>query len=507
MTEPGAGERVLWVGRGLADVGGIDPTHRAVLVDGDQIAWTGSDPADAPAHDRVEDLGAAWLTPGFVDAHVHATATGLERVGVALAGARSLEDALARVRAHVARVDPAVVHGTGWDDQAWPEQRPPTADELLEAAGGRPTVLFRVDGHSCVVDRGLLARLDLGAVGHHVMRDIDGLPTGWLLEEAVAVAQGALVGLLGPAAIDRARQETCRAALALGITSIHEMGIPELSDITDALAWATGPWPLEVHAYWADLAWQPGGPLRPGGDLFLDGSIGSCTAAASAPYLANDGVRINGELFHDDEAVTDFFVRATHAGLGAGVHAIGDEATGQAVRALVRAAEVCGVDAVRTARHRIEHLELVSRADVTTLGRLGVVASVQPAFDATWNGPAGLYEHRFGRDRADTTNPFSWLADDGVAMCFSSDSTVTPMDPWSGIRAAQHHYGGLAIDRRTALEAATIGGHVAVGREDLVGALLPGRRADIVAWPGDPLTNDVPWDWTPTVVLVAGHPT
>ena len=501
------GERVLWVGRGFADVGGVDPTHRAVLVDGDHIAWTGPDPATAPTHDRVEDLGEVWFAPGFVDAHVHATATGLERVGVTLAGAGSVREALSRVRAHVERTDPAVVHGTGWDDQAWPEQRPPTADELFEAAGGRPTVLFRVDGHSCVVDRGLLGRLDLRHVDQHVTRDVDGLPTGWLLEDAVAVAQSALVGLLGPEAIGRARRETCRAALALGITSLHEMGIPELSDIEDALAWAGGDWPLEVHVYWADMAWQPGGPLRPGGDLFLDGSIGSCTAAASAPYLTNDGVRTNGALFHDDDAVTDFFVRATRAGLGAGVHAIGDDATGQAVRALSRAAEACGVDAVRRARHRIEHLELVSREDVATLGRLGVVASVQPAFDATWNGPGGLYEHRFGRERADVTNPFSWLATDDVAMCFSSDSTVTPMDPWGGIRAAERHHGGLGIDRRTALAAATIGGHVAVGRDHLVGALLPGHRADLVAWPGDPVTGDDPWDWSPTLVLAAGRAT
>ena len=492
----------LWVGRALADLGGANPTHQAIHVTGDTITWAG-DPADAPPADQVNDLGEVWLTPGFVDAHVHGTATGLQATGVDLTGATSLREALDRVRRHA--TGGRVVHGTGWDDSGWPERRPPTADELTDAAGGKPVILTRVDGHSCVVDRGTVATLDLSGHEPHVVHDSDGRPSGWLKEGASAVANRALWTLLGPDDLSRARHAAVQRAIRLGITAIHEMGIPALSTIDDALAWADGDWPIEVHAYWGDLDVDPAGPLRPGGDLFLDGSIGSCTAATSSPYLDNVGQPVTAEVFHSDAEVRAFFVRATRAGVGAGVHAIGDAAIAQAVRAIRDAATTCGTAAVRAARHRIEHCELIGPDDIAAMADLGVVASVQPAFDATWNGPGGLYEHRFGREAANVTNPLKALADAGVSMCFSSDSTVTPMDPWGGVLAAERHHGGHGLDRRTALVAATLGGHHVVGAEGRVGPLLPGRRADFVAWPGDPLTRPDPAKWTPLAVVSRGR--
>ncbi|CAN5404137.1 amidohydrolase [soil metagenome] len=490
------------VGRALADVGGVDPHHRALLVADGGIIWAGADPANAPPPDEVVDLGAAWLTPGFTDAHVHATATGLQRAGIDLTPCRSAADVLAEVRAQAARTDGRVVYGAGWDDLRW--DRRPTARELADAAPGRLVLLLRVDGHSCLVDVHTLDHLDLRDVAVHVDTDADGAPTGWLLEAASAVAQSAMRAELTADDLAAARTATCDAAAALGITTIHEMGIPALPDVDDAMAWATGTWPITVHAYWADLEIDPTGPLRPGGDLFLDGSIGSCTAATHGPYRTGEGGEATGELFCDDDAVGAFFTRATRAGVGAGVHAIGDRAVGQALRAISAAADACGLAAVRAARHRIEHVEMISRSDVTKMARLAVTASVQPAFDAIWNGPGGLYEQRFGREAADITNPFAWFAEAGVELCLSSDSTVTPLDPWGGVLAAGAHHGGLGIDRRRALEAATIGGHRAVGAEGEVGALTAGRRADVVAWPGDPLTED-PRGWRPIAVMARGR--
>ncbi len=507
MTDGPAARATLYVGRALTDLGGVDPTHRAVLVEGDTITWTGADPAAAPGTPQVVDLGEVWLTPGFVDAHVHSTATGLLASGLDLTACGSAAAVIAAVRTHAAAHDQPVIHGSGWDDLGWPEGRPPTADELAEAAPGRMVVLTRIDGHSCLVDRTTLQRLDLTGVEGDVVRDRSG-PTGWLLEEAGARAQRAMTDALSPRAVDGARAAACQRAIDLGITSVHEMGIPGLGSLEDAMAWATGGWPITVHTYWAAIdpvpQTLPDGPLRPGGDLFLDGSIGSCTAATHVPYTTNEGGLASGELFHDDEVVVDLFVRATRAGVGAGVHAIGDRATSQAVRCLREAAERCGPAAVRAARHRIEHAEMISRDDVATMARLGVTASLQPAFDATWNGPSGLYEHRFGRPTADGTNPFSWFGAEGTPMCFSSDSPVTPMDPWGAVLAAAAHHGGLGIDRRTALHAATIGGHRAVGTDQRSGALRPGHTADLVAWPADPLHDD-PVGWTPAAVVTHGQ--
>ena len=476
--------RTLLVAAGVHTVDPDAPDgQRCVLVAGDRIEWVGTDPADAPAHDRAVDLGGAWITPAFVDAHVHATATGLARTGLDLAGTSSAAELLDRLRRFAAGPGEFIL-GNGWDDFRWPEGGPPTAAEVSAAAPGKTVLLTRVDSHSCLVDESLLARLPLESL-EGVVRDATGAPTGWLLEAASEEALRWVRSLMPAAQLAAARMAACEAALELGIGSFHEMGHPGLSGLEDARAWAVGQWPVDVDTWWAelDLAAAVDNGLRPGGDLFLDGSIGSCTAATSQPYGAQ-GVR--GQLFHPDDAIAQWFTASTQRGLGAGVHAIGDRAIEQALGAIEAAAAVYGVDTVHDCRHRIEHVELPTRDQVRRMARLGVVASVQPAFDAVWGGDDGLYAERFGVEAARVSNPISWFAQEGVVMAFGSDSTVTPLDPLGGIGAAVQHRGGCGIDAGLALSSATRHGHV-VGQRDLVGRCREGWRADLAVWSSDPL--------------------
>lgn len=481
--------RTLLVGAGVhtldhAAAASSAPPPRAVLLDGDRIAWTGADPGAAPPADRTVDLGSAWITPAFVDAHVHGTATGLALDAVDLDGAASLAEVLARLRAAAARTGGAVVRGLRWDDTTWPEGRPPTAADLAEAAPGRTVLLLRVDAHSCVVDPGTLGRLPLARLDG-VHRDARGAPTGWLVEEASQAAQRLVDATLGEGRRAAARHAACAQAAALGIGTLHEMGHPGLSSLEDARAWATGTWPVEVLVWWAELDAEagPAAGLRPGGDLFLDGSIGSHTAAVTAGYGDADG---RGVLFHPDEAVADFFTACTGAGRGAGVHAIGDAAVEQALAAVEAAAAVHGADAVRACRHRVEHAEVLRPDHPARMARLGVIASVQPAFDAAWGGPDGLYARRLGPSAALATNLFATLDAAGVPLAFGSDSTVTPLDPWGAVAAAERHRGGHGIPRLRALRAHTLGGRHAAGQAG-VGPLRPGLRADLAVWDADPL--------------------
>jgi predicted amidohydrolase YtcJ len=134
-----------------------------------------------------------------------------------------------------------------------------------------------------------------------------------------------------------------------------------------------------------------------------------------------------------------------------------------------------------------------SPAMLATIGRLGVVASIQPMFDALWGGPHGMYAERLG-DRWRLTNPFLALETAHVALALGSDSPVTPLGPWAAIRAAAyHHHPEQRLPVAAALHAHTRGGALA-GRDDDGGSLGPGARADLAVW-------DVPSGFTDD-----GHP-
>ena len=132
------------------------PAATSVLVVDDRVAWVGTDPtADA---DEVVELDGALVTPAFVDAHVHATATGLALDGLDLSSTRSLHEALDALAAYALRSPTSVLLGHGWDESSWPEGRPPSREEVDRAAGGRAAYLTRIDVHSAAVSSELLVR-------------------------------------------------------------------------------------------------------------------------------------------------------------------------------------------------------------------------------------------------------------------------------------------------------------------------------------------------------------
>ncbi|HEX8003104.1 MAG TPA: amidohydrolase [Mycobacteriales bacterium] len=447
------------------------PPATAFAVEDGRITWLG----DAAAADGglAVDLGGAWVAPAFVDAHLHTTATGLMLTGLDLHGCASVTDVLDAVAA-LPR-DGRVVLGTGWDESKWPERRAPTAAELDRASGGALVYLSRADVHSAVVSSPLLAAAE-GRPGYGA----DGLVR---LDAHHAVRREAY-GSLSPAQVESAQRAALAEAARLGIGSVHEMSGPEVAgeaDLASLLALDTG---VEVVAYWGALG-DVETPLRhgirgAGGDLFCDGSIGSHTAAFRDPYADADTC---GALRYSVEEITAHIARCCEAGLQTGFHVIGDAA----IETVLDAFEAVGRERVLGGRHRLEHVEAASPASVDRMRDLGLVASVQPAFDAEWGGPSGMYVSRLGAERAAGLNPYAAFAAAGVPMAFGADAPVTPLDPWGGVRAAVHHgTPGSGISPRAAFLAATRGGHRAAG-DDESGVLAVGAPATFAVWDAVPL--------------------
>ena len=468
----------------VTDVTVGDRPGRAVHIVEGRIAWLGA-AVDAPAADRTIAGEGALLTPAFVDAHVHATGTGLALSGLDLHGSLSLADALASVRAHVAATPSGIVLGTGWDETPWPEGRGLTRADLDAVVGDRPAYLARVDVHSATVSTALLDRIP-GVAG---LPGFD--PDGRLRLDAHHAARRLAFAAVGPDQRRTAQQATLDTAAALGIGSLHEMSGPEVSGADDLAALLAlsrerpGP---RVLGYWGELAERGGldvvrelGLTGAGGDLFCDGAFGSHTAALSQPYT--DRPDTSGALRFETASVVEHVRACTQASVQAGFHCIGNAAVNQILDAVGTVVAELGEAAVRACRHRLEHLEMPDAAAIARMQAWGMVASVQPAFDAAWGGKDGMYVERLGPARAAATNPFADLADAGVALALGSDAPVTPMDPWGGVHAAvDHRTSGSGLRPFDAFDAATHGGWYAARVEHPVGPLAVGAPADLALW-------------------------
>ncbi len=491
--------------RGGAVYSPAHPAAQAMLTVGAEVVWVGSDEAAgayADAADEVVELDGGLVTPAFVDAHAHVTETGLALTGVDLTQARSVTDVLDRVAQAAQRAQDPVL-GHGWDERHWPEQRPPTRSELDRAGSGVAVYLARVDVHSAVVSTALAERF--------------GLPdkAGWSVDgrverDAHHAARRLTRETLSASRRQELQRRALHAAAAAGIGTVHEMSAPHIAPTDDLVGLAelaaSDPLPTvvpyrgtlvtdaaELERVVAEL---PRGLVGLAGDLCADGSVGSHTCGLRSPYadLDSAGPSARGHVYLTAQQVGDHLVACTRAGLQGGMHVIGDGALDVVLAGLESAADVVGLSALRRARHRLEHVELVDSEAVARLAQLGLTASVQPAFDAAWGGSDGMYAERLGVERALAMNPLASLARAGVPLALGSDSPVTPFDPWGWVRAAAfHHNPEHRLSARAAFTSATRGGHRAAGH-DTGGVLAPGAPATLAVWDVTELVVQVPDD-------------
>ncbi|MGC9530640.1 MAG: amidohydrolase [Candidatus Bipolaricaulaceae bacterium] len=433
---------------------------------------------------EMVDLGGRPVLPGFFDAHVHFLHEGLTRTFfVDLSPARSLADALERlVQAGRDRPQGWVV-GQGWDESRWTERRYLERSDLDRAVPHQPCCAVRVDGHLVVANTSALARCTRPE-GDRVDREL-----GHLWEEAA----GELLACAWPEreVLADAVAAACERAAALGITAVADMGGEGLLAACQ-LAQRRGRLSTRVFCY---LPLDQLDELRSLGVMrglgserlrimgvkaFMDGSIGARTAAVAEPYVRGG----SGQLLLERAEVVEAWRQVEAAGLQFAVHAIGERAVEEALAAARQAR------ASSAARHRLEHLELATAAQLDRLAELGLVASMQPNFPARWSGPGRMYVTRLGEDRDARIDPHAWVMDRGIPLAFGSDGM--PMGPLCGIGGVldpPHPPQRLPLE--AALRAYTSGGAYATWCEEELGRVAPGYRADLVVLSADP--RSVPW--------------
>ncbi|HJW00368.1 MAG TPA: amidohydrolase family protein [Arthrobacter sp.] len=486
---PSPNERKVVLYRNGSVYTAADPFATAMLVDGDTVAWVGSEQAASSIADstmEVIDLRGGLVAPGFVDSHVHLTETGIALDSLQLGQARSAREVLDAVRSAPGS---GPVLGHGWDESTWDDPSLPTADELERAAGGRHVYLSRADVHSALVSRSLTAALT----------ELDGFSPDGLLKRSAHDAARQVTRDLPQDALRGYQRRALAEAAANGYVAAAEMGAPHIggaADLRIAAGWNTGGPGTEavpeVLPYWGELAQgrdhaqsildELGVPVRGlAGDLNIDGSIGSRTAALRSDYTDAAGER--GSLYLSVEQAAAHLAASSLLGIQGGFHVIGDAGLDAALAALDLAAAEVGEQRIRSAGHRFEHVELADAQAVERLAHYSVTVSAQPGFDAAWGAAGSLYEQRLG-SRSTGMNAFASLYSAGVPITFGSDSPVTPLRPWASVRAClEHHNESQRISARAAFLGHTRAGwRAAKYHNPMAGQLVPGAPASFAVW-------------------------
>jgi predicted amidohydrolase YtcJ len=503
------------------------PRAEAVAVAGGRILAVGSRAevaALAGPSTRVVDAGGRTLLPGFVESHLHLVLGGNELTQLQLGGVHGSDDLTAAFRAYAA-ANPGLpllmAQGAGYDILG----RPVTRADLDRVIADRPIAMMSPDHHTVWANTaalqaaGLLQGAEMPA-GHVVVMGADGLASGELLEfeafSPVLALTGDLHLQLGiatggepspwPDAAQRAKDKAKIAAglahcAAHGITAMVNMDGNRYTCVLLAEMAAEGrltarvkvPFHMKPHMALEELdrasamtaeytgEWVTSGFVK----MFMDGVVDSRTAYMLRPY---PGTEETGAPLFSPERFKDICAEIDRRGLQIAVHAIGDGAVRQTIDGYEAARQRNGT---RDARHRIEHIELIDRADVPRLGALGITASLQPPHaPGVMDFPLSGMEAVIARARWPDAYQWKSLVDAGAALAYASDWPVTDVSVMRGIQAALTRvpFEGAQDERLGLMEtlrAYTAGGAWAAHLETLTGTLRPGLAADLVLIDGD----------------------
>ncbi|MGB8064374.1 MAG: amidohydrolase [Candidatus Sulfotelmatobacter sp.] len=485
--------------------------EEAIAVRGDRIEAVGKnsdiEKLKGP-QTQVIDLGGHFMMPGFNDAHLHLADAGLNRLRVDLTGVKSLDELRTRVQKKVEESKAGEwILGGGWDETLWPVKATPTRWDLDEVSDGHPVFLVRIDGHIAVANtRALqLASIDLASrdpQGGHIDRNETGEPTGILRE----TAQGAVENVI-PAPTHEQRRQGIELALAdlaaHGVTSAQDYSPPwENFQIYEELEkegkltariseWLPFDEPVEQLSRERDSHPQSDLMLRTGMlKGFMDGSLGSHTAALLEPYA--DDAKNSGLPRYEVDKLNEMTKERVLAGFQIGFHAIGDRGVQMALDAFAGAekaakeAHVKAPNGGEDFRLRVEHAQVTTPAQFAQFKQLKVIASMQPSHvltDMRWA------QDRLGPKRAATS--YAWLAflNKGVVLAFGTDYPVEPVSPFRGLYAAvtrksedgkQEYFPAQRLTMDQAIAAYTTGSAYAEFEEKEKGKLIPGMLADFV---------------------------
>lgn len=445
------------------------------------------------------DGGGKTLIPGLVDSHGHVMTLGLSQITLDLSGTRSLAEAQDMIRDYVA-ANPGRkwIIGSGWNHDRWGLGRFPTATELDAAASNVPVWLEGINGHagwanSMAMRTANITPTSKAPTGGRIEM-AGGKPSGVFLEKAMELIQR-MVPAPAPKDRDIALEKAQQQLLANGVTAIADLG----TSIEDwqafrrsadrgalrirILSYALGVDNMVLIAGPEPTPWLYDDRLRMGGlKLDLDGSLGSRGAWLKADYTDAAGQR--GYPLISATTLRNVMSRAAMDNFQVAVDATGDAANSELLDAITELAQTYKGDR----RWRVELAEVVDPADLPRFGQNGIVASMQPASQASdWRAAVA----RVGEERLKGAYAWKAMIDNRVPLAFGSGMQGRIANPFIGIATAMSREDANArpaegwmpqqrVSFEVALDGYTRQAAYAAFAEKRFGSLIPGQRADFV---------------------------
>jgi predicted amidohydrolase YtcJ len=503
-------------------------TDTLVVRDG-RIAFAGRrGDVNVSASEPVVDLRGRAVLPGLVDAHGHLMYLARARLGLNAAGMRS-EEAVARMVAEAAAMAAAGdwLGGRGWDQNLWPGRAFPTKVSLDRAAPMNPVALVRVDGHATWCNSAALRAAGItrdtpDPPGGIIVKDAHAEPTGLLIDTAQRLVQRA-EPQPSEARFDGAVADAIAQCLAAGLTGVHEMGATLFALASYRRLIERGQFPFRNYAAVAGRSEETWSYYRERGPevigdgqvvirafkLLSDGALGSRGAALHSPYC--DDPENRGLLLIPPDELLRLTREAVERGFQVCVHAIGDRANTLTLDTFEQT--LAARPEARHLRLRVEHAQILAEADIPRFRALGVLPSMQATHctsDMAWA------EERLGPERLQGAYAWRSLLDTGVIIAGGSDFPVESPNPFHGIHAAvtrrplsgedRGWQPAQRMTREEAVRSFTTWNAYASRQEDDLGALTPGRRADLIVCSDDVFTcpEERIKDIVPLLTMVGG---
>ncbi|PAB60294.1 amidohydrolase [Anaeromicrobium sediminis] len=442
---------------------------------------------------KMMDLKNKYAIPGFIDSHVHLVQTGLNKLANNFSACRSIKDVVSVIKdgnMEKSSMGP-VIRGVALEEIKLEEKRMPTRWELDVVHPKKILWISTVDYQITVVNTHTYKFLNLPYNIEGIERDERGIPTGVLTGRANFIARKKLLGIISDEERKEGVEIALKEAIKKGVTTINAMEGGFLFHDKDALYVHENikKFPIDVELFFQTTHVEKVKELglnRIGGSIFLDGSFQARTAAMELPYEDLNSTR--GDLYFTYDELEAFILAGIKMNMDTTIHAVGERAISRIIKVYEEAkSQFPDSKSIM----RVQHFEIPREEDMDKGSKLGIIASMTPAFEYFWGGEGKTYDKRLGKERIMKTNPFKTLIEKGFVIAGGSESDLTPIDPLLGIHAIlNHHNKEERISNKDALHMFTLNGAKAIGKDNIKGKLEKGYMADICILDENPLECD-----------------